>query len=125
MLFFAISKILLERGLPYTLKSPNEQLMYTFLHFVVIKIILNWNTNMAAVTSCANYLHLKSCQLLFTLSIDRISFDTFLVEKMLNYECVTIYQKTTISYYANKVLSMLCCYLFILENTCMQKPSPC
>jgi hypothetical protein len=47
--------------------------------------------------------------------IYRISFDTFLVEKMLNYECVTIYQKTTISYYAIKVLSMLCCYLFILQ----------
>jgi hypothetical protein len=29
-------RILLERGLPpYTLKSPNKQLMHTFLHFVV------------------------------------------------------------------------------------------
>jgi hypothetical protein len=28
-------RILLERGLPYTLKSPNEQLMQTFLHFIV------------------------------------------------------------------------------------------
>jgi hypothetical protein len=28
-------RILLERGLPYTLKSPNEQLMHTLLHFVV------------------------------------------------------------------------------------------
>jgi LEA14-like dessication related protein len=36
--------------------------MYTFIHFVVIKIILNWNTNLAAVTSCANALYLKSCQ---------------------------------------------------------------
>ena len=31
VLFCAIS----ERGLPYTLKSPNKQLMHTFLHFVV------------------------------------------------------------------------------------------
>ena len=28
-------RILLERGLPYTLKSPNKQLMHIFLHFVV------------------------------------------------------------------------------------------
>jgi hypothetical protein len=28
-------RILLERGLPYTLKSPNKQLMHRFLHFVV------------------------------------------------------------------------------------------
>jgi hypothetical protein len=28
-------RILLERGLLYTLKSPNIQLMYAFLHFVV------------------------------------------------------------------------------------------
>jgi hypothetical protein len=28
-------RILLERGLPYTLKSPNKQLIHTFLHFVV------------------------------------------------------------------------------------------
>ena len=28
-------RILLERGLPYTLKSLNKQLVYTFLHFVV------------------------------------------------------------------------------------------
>ena len=28
-------RILLERGLPYTLRSPNKQLMHTFLHFVV------------------------------------------------------------------------------------------
>jgi hypothetical protein len=28
-------RILLERGLPYTLKSSNKQLMHTFLHFVV------------------------------------------------------------------------------------------
>jgi hypothetical protein len=28
-------RILLERRLPYTLKSPNKQLMHTFLHFVV------------------------------------------------------------------------------------------
>ena len=28
-------RMLLERGLPYTLKSPNKQLMHTFLHFVV------------------------------------------------------------------------------------------
>ena len=28
-------RILLESGLPYTLKSLNKQLMYTFLHFVV------------------------------------------------------------------------------------------
>ena len=28
-------RILLERGLPYTLKSPNKQLMQRFLHFVV------------------------------------------------------------------------------------------
>ena len=27
--------ILLERGLPYTLESPNKQLMHRFLHFVV------------------------------------------------------------------------------------------
>jgi hypothetical protein len=25
----------MERGFPYTLKSPNKQLMHTFLHFVV------------------------------------------------------------------------------------------
>jgi hypothetical protein len=28
-------RILLERGMPYTLKSPNKQLVHTFLHFVV------------------------------------------------------------------------------------------
>jgi hypothetical protein len=28
-------RILLERELPYTMKSPNKQLMHTFLHFVV------------------------------------------------------------------------------------------
>ena len=28
-------RILLERGLPYRLKSPNKQLMHTLLHFVV------------------------------------------------------------------------------------------
>jgi hypothetical protein len=28
-------RMLLEKGLPYTLKSPNKQLMHTFLHFVV------------------------------------------------------------------------------------------
>jgi hypothetical protein len=28
-------RILLERGLPYTLTSPNKQLMHTVLHFVV------------------------------------------------------------------------------------------
>jgi hypothetical protein len=28
-------RILLERGLRYTLKSPNKQLMHTFPHFVV------------------------------------------------------------------------------------------
>jgi hypothetical protein len=28
-------RIILERGLPYTLKSPNKQLMHTFHHFVV------------------------------------------------------------------------------------------
>ena len=28
-------RIILERGLPYTLKSPNKQLMHTFLHFIV------------------------------------------------------------------------------------------
>ena len=27
--------VLLERGLPYTLKSPNKQLTHTFLHFVI------------------------------------------------------------------------------------------
>ena len=27
--------MLLERGLPYTLKSPNKQLTHTFLHFVL------------------------------------------------------------------------------------------
>ena len=27
-------RILLERGLPYALKSPNKQLVYAFLHFV-------------------------------------------------------------------------------------------
>ena len=28
-------RMLLEKGLPYTLKSPNKQLMHTFLHFAV------------------------------------------------------------------------------------------
>jgi hypothetical protein len=28
-------RMLLENGLPYTLKSPNKQLMHTFLHFAV------------------------------------------------------------------------------------------
>ena len=28
-------QIILERGFPYTLKSPNKQLMHTFLHFVI------------------------------------------------------------------------------------------
>ena len=28
-------RMLLEKGFPYTLKSPNKQLMHTFLHFVV------------------------------------------------------------------------------------------
>jgi hypothetical protein len=28
-------RILLERGLPYTLKSPIKQVMHTFLHFIV------------------------------------------------------------------------------------------
>jgi hypothetical protein len=67
--------------------------MYTFLHFVVIKILLNWNTNMAAVTSCANALKLTEKLSAAVYFIYRISFDTFLVEKMLNYECVTIYQQ--------------------------------
>ena len=28
-------RVLLERGLPYTLKSPNEKLMHTLVHFVI------------------------------------------------------------------------------------------
>ena len=28
-------RIILERGFPYTLKSPNKQLMHTLLHFVI------------------------------------------------------------------------------------------
>jgi hypothetical protein len=28
-------RMLMEKGLPYTLKSPNKQLMHTFLHFAV------------------------------------------------------------------------------------------
>jgi hypothetical protein len=35
VLFCAISEYSSERGLSYTLKSPNKQLMHTFLHFVV------------------------------------------------------------------------------------------
>ena len=57
--------------------------------------------------------------------IYRISFDTFLVEKMLNYECVTIYQKTTISYYAIKVLSMLLFVYITNVQKALPTCSPC